>query len=164
MRRLLALSAIALLAALAFACDPHEPARATIMNQLPAEGAASFTVDKTWFRTTLFFRPVKPGESTEAATVGFGRESAYFVLSLGDPAKRIFAISTREVEIAAGEQGSISVNPQSIRSACVGEKLGKDEWNFMRERIFPNEDVLDFDAPCPTPAPVRDGGADAAHD
>jgi hypothetical protein len=165
MRRFLVLGSLAAAASLgtasAFtACDPNDPARALVVNDLPAEGPESFTVEKAWYRTTLFFRPVKPGEGSEMPSVGYGREHAYFILSAGDPAKRFLAMSTAEIEVAVGEQSRIIVNASTIRSTCVGAtRLGEADWNFIHERIFPGDEVEAFGASCVIPSGA-DGGAE----
>jgi hypothetical protein len=150
------------LSLLAFtACDPTEPARATVVNGLPSEGAEAFTIDRAWYRTTLFFRPLKPGESSEAQSVGFGKESAYFVLSIGDPPRRFLAMSENELETAVGEQVRIEVRASNLRSTCIGTpRMSAADWQFTRERIFPGDQVEAFDAPC-TGSPNQDGGVEA---
>lgn len=164
LRRLFVLSSLSCLALAGglAACDPTDPARATIVNELPAEGAEAYTIEKAWYRTTLFFRPVKPGESSESASVGFGKETAYFVLAIGEPAQRYLAVSTNEIETSVGEQARIVVNASTIRSTCLGTpRMSEAEWNFARERIFPGDEIQDFGAPCYVPPPPGDGGVEA---
>ena len=163
-RFLLAFSVLAVTATRALsACDPHEPARASLVNELPAQGTESYTIEKAWYRTTLFFRPVRPGEVSETSSVGFGREHAYFVLAIGEPPRRIVAATSREVETSVGEQATIVVNLQTIRSECVGAKLSEADWKFIRERIFPGDEIDGFGTACPQPAP-SDGGAEGGDD
>lgn len=143
------------------ACDPNEPARMTIANELPAEGAEAFTIEKAWYRTTLFFRPIAPGETSETSSVGFGKEAAYFVLAIGEPPQRYLAVSTGEIETSVGEQARFVVNASTIRSTCVGApRMTEAEWHFIRDRIFPGDDVQDFGAACFVPPPPYDGGAE----
>lgn len=143
------------------ACGPNEPARVTIVNELPAEGAEAFTVEKAWYRTTSFYRPVKPGETSESSSVGFGKETAYFVLAIGEPPQRYLAMSTNEIETEVGEQARIVVNASTIRSTCLGTpRMSEADWSFVRERIFPSDEIQAFSAPCFVP-PAGDAGADA---
>lgn len=153
----------ALVAGSIAACDPAEPARVTIANELPAEGAEAFTIDKAWYRTTLFVRPVAPGEASESASIGFGKETAYFVLTIGDPPQRYLAMSTNEIETSQGEQARIVVNASTIRSTCIGApRMTEAEYKFIRERIFPGEEVQELGAACfvPPPPGAADGGSE----
>jgi hypothetical protein len=125
-----------------FACD-NAPAEAVVVN-----GHADMTLEKVWFRTTMFFRPIGPGSSSEALRVGTGVEHAYAVIRLGEDdldagtkAKRFVARTREPVDSQPSETVKIVFSPTATRSPCT-----KEEWDFITTRIFPTEAIEPFEA------------------
>src|SRR5690349_2008219 len=76
MRRLAALTLISVFATLVFACD-NDPTEASVVNEIP-----NATIEKTWFRTTLFVDPLETGQTSRTLRVGVGIENAYAVVRI----------------------------------------------------------------------------------
>src|SRR5437868_2095500 len=101
------------------ACD-NEAAEATVSNELPVEGGDAFTVERLWYRTTLFVRAIPPGATSESLRVGTGAEPAYAVLVIGEPPRRFVARSNDAVVTEPGESVRIVVSQEAMRSTCLG--------------------------------------------
>lgn len=134
---------LALLSTIA-GCDA-QPTEASVANDLP-----SATIEKAWFRTTLFAQPLESGEASELLRVGTGVEPAYAVVRIG--AHAFVARTTLPARAEAGETLLISFSPATSRSLCFGEpRLDAEEEAFIRSRIFPGDAITSDPAQCDAP-------------
>jgi hypothetical protein len=154
------------------ACD-NAAAEAVVVNELGANDPP-ITLEKVWFRTTLFTRPVAPGESSETLRIGTGVEYAYAVIRVGQddpdggpPARRYVARTREPVDAQPATVTSIVFSATGSQSLCFGAPpLTREDWNFVTSRIFPSEQVEPYDpASCAAPpGPAPDASADASTD
>ena len=170
------LVAIAITAAASSGCGSEDPAEGVVVNNLAAN--VPVTIEKVWFRTTLFTKPIAIGESSETLRVGTGTERAYALVRIGedDPdagasARRFVAQTKEPISSEVAKKVTIDFSAASARSLCFGDpRLTRDEWDFITSRIFPGDAVVDFEDPgaClvdpPAPAPSPDGGVSDASD
>jgi hypothetical protein len=139
--------------ALASGCTEAEPAEAVVLNRLSAN--APVTIEKVWFRTTLFARPIAMGETSESLRVGTGTEHAYAVVRVGEDepdggarARRFVARTKDLISSEAETKLTIELSTATAQSLCFGEpRLTRDEWDFITSRIFPHDRVVEFDDP-----------------
>src|SRR5690349_3983053 len=112
-----------------FACGQDDsPAEGEVLNQLG--GNAPVTIEKVWFRTTLFQRPVGDGEKSETLRVGVGTEPAYAIIRIGEE-KRYLARTKNPVVAEEEKKVTIAFNAANTQSLCFGDpKLTKEEWDF----------------------------------
>ena len=152
-------------AALLACGQDNSPAEGEVLNLLG--GSAPVTIEKVWFRTTLFQRPIAGGEKSETLRVGTGTEPAYAVVRIGEE-KRYLARTKNPISSEAEKKVSIAFDVPNTQSLCFGEpKLTKDEWDFIKSRIFPADEVVDYDDPdaCNiAQPPPPDAGVDGGND
>lgn len=124
-------------------CEP-DPTEASVVNDLPAA-----TLEKVWFRTTLFAQPLETGQSSEPLRVGTGEEHAYALVRIGSHA---FVARTNDpVRAEAGEPVRIVFSPATSRSICFGDpKLTGADETFITSRVFPGDEVTTDPALCTT--------------
>src|SRR5687767_8154528 len=101
-----------LLCFLLLACD-NDPAEATVVNDVP-----NATIEKVWFRTTLFTQPLETGQTSEPLRIGTGAEPAYAVMKIGE--RRFLARTNDPVFADPAGVTRIVFSPQSARSLCFG--------------------------------------------
>jgi hypothetical protein len=141
------------------ACDGSDATYAAVTNQL---GPGGPTVYKVWYRTTLFTEPVSPGNDSPVHVVAPGGGVAYALLAPGwdpdaGPPRSVLGGVTGTIGADKGKVVRIEIAPDKLRTACsAGGQLARDEYDVLRERIFPGEPVAPFDQAC--------GGADAGAD
>lgn len=142
--RVLAILALAIALAPISGCD-NDPAEASVVNDIP--GA---TIEKTWFRTTLFTDAIETGQTSRTLRVGVGVEHAYAIVRINGHA---FVARTNEpVDAREGDQTRIVFSAATARSTCFGEpRLSPEDQAFARERIFPGDDVTDSVEECGAP-------------
>jgi hypothetical protein len=151
------------------ACDGSDATYAAATNTFPtAPNAAPTSVYKVWFRSTLFTEPITPGNDTPVHLVAPGGDVAYAVLApgwnaddpdAGAPPALVGVRTTNGVFATKGEIARIELGPSTVRGACTGEPpLTKDEYDVIRDRIFPAENLPAFEQACDA------GAADAGTD
>lgn len=147
MRRL-PLSFSVVLSSLAVALVPgcdNDPTEASIVNEVP--GA---TIEKTWFRTTLFAEPIETGQTSRTLRVGVGVEHAFAVVRINDHV--FLARSNEAVDARAAEATRIVLSPTTARSLCFGEpRLSPEEQAEIAARIFPWEELSSASEDCGSP-------------
>jgi hypothetical protein len=160
---------LALLLVLLASCDGSDATYAAATNTFPASpNAAPTSVYKVWYRTALFTEAITPGNDTPVHVVAPGGDVAYAVLApgwnaddpdAGAPPSLVGVMTTGGIYAKKGDIARIELGPTTVRGACVGQPLlTKDEYDVVRDRIFPGEDLPPFESAC-------DGGAaDAGRD
>lgn len=132
---------VSFLLAPVFACDA-DPTEASVVNELP--GA---TIEKVWYRTTLFTQPLESGQSSEPLRVGTGEEHAYAVVRVGT---HTYAARTAEpVRAEPGDSVRIVLSPTTVRSVCFGQpRITEEDQRFIASRVFPSDDLSSDPAGC----------------
>jgi hypothetical protein len=139
---LLAVSSCA--AAFVSACD-NDPTEASVVNDVP--GA---TIEKAWFRTTLFTDPLETGQTSQTLRVGVGAEHAFAVVRINGHA--FLARTNDRVDAAEAEQTRIVFSPKAARSLCFGEpRLSAEEQTDIAARIFPGDQLAAAVEECGAP-------------
>jgi hypothetical protein len=116
------------------ACD-NEPTEASIVNELP--GA---TIEKTWFRTTLFSDSLEAGQTSRALRVGVGVEHAFAIVRINERA--FLARTNEQIDAREAETARIVFSPTTARSLCFGEpRLSAREQAEIAARIFPGDEL-----------------------
>jgi hypothetical protein len=135
---------VLLFALLLSACN-NEPTEASVVNDLPG-----VTIEKVWFRTTLFTEVIETGHASGTLRVGAGTEPAYAIVRINGHA---FVARTNDpVDAPAAEQTSIVFSPTTARSLCFGEpRLDAEDQAFITSRIFPGDDIDATAAACAAP-------------
>jgi hypothetical protein len=129
---------------LGVACD-NDPTEASVVNELP--GA---TIEKTWFRTTLFTDPLEPGQTSRILRVGVGIEHAFAIVRINDHA--FLARTNEPVDAPEAETTRIVFSPATARSLCFGEpRLSLEEQTDIAARIFPGEELATAPEQCEVP-------------
>jgi hypothetical protein len=114
------------------ACD-NDPTEASVANELP--GA---TIEKVWFRTTLFEEPLENGQTSRTLRVGVGAEHAFAIVRINGHA--FLARTNDPVDAAEAEQTRIVFSPATARSLCFGDpRLSAEEQTDIAARIFPGD-------------------------
>ena len=126
------------------ACD-NDPTEASVANEIP--GA---TIEKTWFRTTLFTGPLDSGQTSQTLRVGAGVEHAFAVVRVGEHA--FLARTNEPVDAREAESTRIVFSPATARSLCFGEpRLSPEEQADIAARIFPADQLATTAGECVTP-------------
>jgi hypothetical protein len=134
MRSFVLCSAAVTLLVFVGACD-NDPTEASIVNEIP-----DATIEKTWFRTTLFTEPVEPGQTSRTLRVGAGAEPAYAVVRIHGHS--FVARTNAVVDATEADHTRIVFSPATARSLCFGEpRLAADEEELVRTRIFPGDAI-----------------------
>lgn len=171
----LARAAAALLCGVAFAVESAcqgDLSEAVVVNDMPADGPEPLTIYKVWYRSTLFLDPLAPGEQSESLRIGPGAEPAYALLApaydadAGTP--RLMPARTKDViRSEAGETVRLVFSPATAFIGCGGAAgLSREDYDTIRERIFPGDIVAPFD-PAGCTSQGRSGqeaGTDSAAD
>jgi hypothetical protein len=152
-----------LLLLLLCACDGSDATYAAATNTFAASAnAASMSVLEVWYRTTLFTEAITPGNDTPAHLIAPGSDVAYALLApgwdpdAGAPSSLVGVETTNDVLAKKGELVRIELGPSTVRGACMGGPLlTKDEYDVIRERIFPAEALPPYEGAC-------DAGTDSA--
>jgi hypothetical protein len=135
MRRL-SLSPVLLSLALAVVpgCD-NDPTEASVVNEVP-----NATIEKTWFRTTLFTDPLVTGQTSRTLRVGVGVEHAFAIVRINE---RAFLARTNEpIDAREAESTRIVFSPVTARSLCFGDpRLSPEEQADIAVRIFPGDEL-----------------------
>src|SRR5688572_16653623 len=101
-------------------CD-NDPTEATVVNEVPG-----VTIEKTWFRTTLFAEPLETGQTSQTLRVGAGIEHAFAVVRIND--KTFLARTNDPVDVREAETTRIVFSPATARSMCFGDpRLSAEE-------------------------------------
>jgi hypothetical protein len=135
MRRL-SLSPVLLSLALAVVpgCD-NDPTEASVVNEVP-----NATIEKTWFRTTLFTDPLVTGQTSRTLRVGVGVEHAFAIVRINEHA--FLARTNEPVDAREAESTRIVFSPATARSLCFGEpRLAPEEQADIAARIFPGDEL-----------------------
>src|SRR5690349_8054156 len=101
---------LALAVLLVPACD-NDPAEASVANDIP-----NVTIEKAWFRTTLFSEPIESGASSRSLRVGVGVEQAFAIVRINDHA--FLAVTNQPVDAPEAESTRIVFAPATARSLC----------------------------------------------
>lgn len=126
------------------ACD-NDPTEASVVNDVP--GA---TIERTWFRTTLFSDPLETGQTSRTLRVGVGTEHAFAIVRIDGHA--FLARTNAPVDARESEQTLIVFSPATSRSLCFGEpRLSPDEQADIAARIFPGDELSTSPEECRTP-------------
>lgn len=126
------------------ACD-NDPTEASVVNELP--GA---TIEKTWFRTTLFDAPLEAGQTSQTLRVGTGVEHAFAIVRINDHA--FLARTNDPVDAREAETTRIVFSPTTARSICFGElRLSAEEQADIAARIFPGDQLAIAVEDCGSP-------------
>jgi hypothetical protein len=132
--------------------------------------AATITVFKTWWVTTLFPSPVLPGAESETERTIPGTDFAYALIApgwtadSGQPPARLVALKSAQTLTATEHHLlSITISDATFNGNCAaGSVLDGDDARLIVERIFPGEFAgLTYDpATCTaTPTTATDAGA-----
>jgi len=109
-------------------CD-NDPTEATVANELP--GA---TIEKTWFRTTLFTDPLATGQTSRTLRVGVGVEDAFAIARIHAQIlrvrgrRRVAQSRVRE----APRLPSISALEDATLMSVVSHSTGVDDVRALR--------------------------------
>jgi hypothetical protein len=118
----------------ALACD-NDPTEASVVNEIP--GA---TIEKTWFRTTLFANALESGQTSQPLRVGAGVEHAYATVRINGHS--FLARTNDPVDAHEAEQTRIVFSPTTARSLCFGDpRMTAEEQASIAERIFPSDEL-----------------------
>lgn len=125
-------------------CD-NDPTEASVVNDVP--GA---TIEKTWFRSTLFAGPLETGQTSQTLRVGTGVEHAFAIVRINE---HVFLARTNEpVDAREAETTRIVFSPAAARSICFGEpRLSAEEQADIAARIFPGEELAIAASDCGSP-------------
>jgi hypothetical protein len=135
---------LVLLLAAASGCE-NDLAEASVANEI--RGA---TIEKTWFRTTLFTGPLEDGQTSQTLRVGVGVENAFAVVRIG--AHAFIARTNEPIDAREAESTRIVFSPASARSLCFGEpRLSPEEQAEIAARIFPGDELAASAAECASP-------------
>lgn len=144
MRQLTLASLLVLLLVPLPGCD-NDPTEAAVVNEVP--GA---TVEKTWFRTTLFAGPLETGQTSQTFRVGVGIEHAFAIVRIND--KTFLARTNDPVDAREAETTRIVFSPATARSLCFGEpRLSTEEQADIAARIFPGDELASTPEDCGSP-------------
>jgi hypothetical protein len=146
------------------ACDGSDATYAVATNVFAADAdGAPTSVFKVFYRTTLFTEPIAPGNDTPAHLVAPGGDRAYAILApgwspdapdAGPPPSFVGVVTAKGILATKGGTVRIELGPTTVRGACAGEPpLTRDEYDVLKDRIFPAENLPAYDGPC-------DAGAD----
>lgn len=125
-------------------CD-NDPAEASVVNEVPAA-----TIEKVWFRTTLFSDPLETGQTSRTLRVGVGVEHAFAVVRINGHA--FLARTNEPVDAREAETTNIVFSPRTARSLCFGEpRLPAEEQADIAARIFPGDELATTPEKCGTP-------------
>lgn len=141
-----ALGIICLFSFLGFApaCD-NDPTEASIVNEVP--GA---TIEKTWFRSTLFDTPLETGQTSQTLRVGTGVEHAFAIVRINDHS--FLARTNEPIDAREAETTRILFSPATARSICFGEpRLSAEEQADIAARIFPGDELAIAAQDCGSP-------------
>ena len=126
------------------ACD-NDPTEASVVNEVP--GA---TIEKTWFRTTLFDVPLETGQTSQTLRVGTGVEHAFAIVRINEHA--FLARTNEPVDAREAESTRIVFSPATARSICFGEPhLSAEEQADIAARIFPGDELAIAAEDCGSP-------------
>jgi hypothetical protein len=126
------------------ACD-NDPTEASVVNELP--GA---TIEKTWFRTTLFAGALETGQTSQTLRVGAGVEHAYAIVKINGHS--FLARTNDPIDAQEAEQTRIVFSPATARSLCFGDpRMSAEEQASIAERIFPSDELATAVQDCGTP-------------
>lgn len=129
---------------LALGCD-NDPTEASVVNAIP--GA---TIEKSWFRTTLFSGPLETGQTSQTLRVGTGVEHAFAIVRINDHA--FLARTNDPVDAREAEATRIVFSPSTARSICFGEpRLSVQEQVDIAARIFPGDELAIASEDCGSP-------------
>lgn len=132
-------------AILATSCEANDPVEATITNGF-APGPRAPTLEKVWYRSTLWRGPIAPQATSESRRVGTGAERAYAIMTLD--AQRFVIVSRAVITAAPGTSLSIEFSGESSAGQCLtATKLPAADYDFVTSRIFPGERAEPFGSP-----------------
>lgn len=154
------------LAVSSMACAP-EPAKASVVNAFPA--ASPNTIVKVWYRTTLFTDAIQPGDESAQKPVGTGSEPAYALIALdydpeaGTSSRKVPARTRDSIETKDDDQVKLTFGADTATGPCVGgTPMTQEEYDFIAQRIFPDDLLEPIDSVVCGTVATGDGGTGGA--